>query len=185
MHGHHQQGRTAESAGLLQPLVENRVVNPKLSKTYKRFAFYEAMKRLNQTDIRRTVVLTGTRRVGKTTIQYQMIEALLQSGVPPQKIVFISMDHPMLKLSAMNEILECYHENIYPEQDVYYFFDEIQYAQDWDKWLKAIYDMQPDTKMVATGSASPVLVKGSQESGAGDGRPTRFRHCLSMSIVSC
>lgn len=73
----------------------------------------------------------------------------------------------MLKLSAMNEILECYHENIYPEQDVYYFFDEIQYAQDWDKWLKAIYDMQPDTKMVATGSASPVLVKGSQESGAG------------------
>ena len=125
------------------------------------------MKRLNQTDIRRTVVLTGTRRVGKTTIQYQMIEALLQNGVPPQKIVFISMDHPMLKLSAMNEILECYHENIYPEQDVYYFFDEIQYAQDWDKWLKTIYDMQPDTKMVATGSASPVLIKGSQESGAG------------------
>ena len=96
-----------------------------------------------------------------------MIEALLQSGVPPQKIVFISMDHPMLKLSAMNEILECYHENIYPKQDVYYFFDEIQYAQDWDKWLKTIYDMQPDTKMVATGSASPVLIKGSQESGAG------------------
>ena len=159
--------------GLLKVLVsynpwwKTGVVNPKLSKTYKRFAFYEAMKRLNQTDIRRTVVLTGTRRVGKTTIQYQMIEALLQSGVPPQKIVFISMDHPMLKLSAMNEILECYHENIYPEQDVYYFFDEIQYAQDWDKWLKAIYDMQPDTKMVATGSASPVLIKGSQESGAG------------------
>ena len=159
--------------GLLKVLVsytpwwKTGVVTPTLSKTYKRFAFYEAMKRLNQTDIRRTVVLTGTRRVGKTTIQYQMIEALLQSGVPPQKIVFISMDHPMLKLSAMNEILDCYHENIYPDQDVYYFFDEIQYAQDWDKWLKTIYDMQPDTKMVATGSASPVLVKGSQESGAG------------------
>ena len=89
------------------------------------------MKRLNQTDIRRTVVLTGTRRVGKTTIQYQMIEALLQSGVPPQKIVFISMDHPITRDLVLNEILECYHENIYPEQDVYYFFDEIQYAQDW------------------------------------------------------
>lgn len=93
-----------------------------------------------------------------------MIETLLQNGVLPQKIVFISMDHPMIKLSALNEILECYHENIYPEQDVYYFFGEIQYAQDWDKWLKTIYDMQPDTKMVATGSASPVLVKGNQES---------------------
>ncbi len=142
-------------------------INPKLSKTYKRFAFYEAMKLLTRQDIRRIVVLTGTRRVGKTTIQYQMIEELLKRGVPPQKIVFISMDHPMLKLSGFNDILECYHENIYPEQDVYYFFDEVQYAQDWDKWLKTIYDMQPDTKVVATGSASPALIKGNQESGAG------------------
>lgn len=142
-------------------------INPKLSKTYKRFAYYESMKLLQMENLRRTVILTGTRRVGKTTIQYQMIETLLKKGVQPQKIVFISMDHPMLKLSAMNEILECYHENIYPNQDVYYFFDEIQYAQDWDKWLKTIYDIQPDTKMVATGSASPVIIKGNQESGAG------------------
>ncbi len=142
-------------------------VNPKMAQPYKRFAFHEAMKRLDQTDIRRTVVLTGTRRVGKTTIQYQMIDNLLNRGVSPQKIVFISMDHPMLKLSGVNDVLECYHENVYADQDVYYFFDEIQYAQDWDKWLKTIYDMQPDTKVVATGSASPALIKGNQESGAG------------------
>ena len=142
-------------------------VNSKLLKTYKRFAFYEAMKRLTQTSLRRTIVLTGTRRVGKTTIQYQMIEDLLTHGIPPQKIVFISLDHPMLKLSDVQMILDCYHENIYAEQDVYYFFDEIQYAQDWDKWLKVIYDMQPDTQVIATGSASPALIKGNQESGAG------------------
>ena len=149
------------------PWWKSGIMNPKMSKIYKRFAFYEAMKRLNQTDIRRTVVLTGTRRVGKTIIQYQMIEALLTQGIAPQKIVFISMDHPMLKLSGFNEILECYHENVYADQDVYYFFDEVQYAQDWAKWLKTIYDMQPDTQMVATGSASPALVRGNQESGAG------------------
>lgn len=73
----------------------------------------------------------------------------------------------MLKLAGFNEILECYHENIYAEQDCYYFFDEVQYAQDWDKWLKTIYDTQPDTQVVATGSASPALIKGDQESGAG------------------
>lgn len=39
----------------------------------------------------------------------------------------------MLKLAGINDILECYHESIYPEQDTYYFFDEVQYAQDWDK----------------------------------------------------
>jgi len=149
------------------PWWKTGAVNPKLSKTYKRFAYHEAMKRLDEKTIRRIIVLTGTRRVGKTTIQYQMIEQLLRRGVSPQRIVFISMDHPMLKLSGFNDILECYHENIYANQDVYYFFDEVQYAQDWDKWLKTIYDMQPDTQVVATGSASPALMKGSQESGAG------------------
>ena len=149
------------------PWWKTGTISPQMSKTYKRFAFHEAMKRLADKGIRRSVVLTGTRRVGKTTIQYQMIESLLKSGVAPQKIVFISLDHPMLKLSQFQDVLECYHENIYAEQDVYYFFDEVQYAQDWDRWLKIIYDTQPDTRIVATGSASPALMKGSRESGAG------------------
>lgn len=136
-------------------------------KEYRRFAYYEAMKRLDQKDIRRTIVLTGTRRVGKTTIEYQMINTLLKRGISPERIVFISLDHPILKLSSLNDILDCYHENIWPAQDVYYFFDEIQYASNWDKWLKTIYDMQPETRCVATGSASPVLIRGNTESGAG------------------
>lgn len=143
------------------------MVHPGFLKQYRRFAYYEAMKRLEDTQIRRTVVLTGTRRVGKTTIEYQMIDALLKKGVSPGQIVFISLDHPMLKLSNLNDILECYHESVWPTQDVYYFFDEVQYANSWDKWLKTIYDTQPDTKCVATGSASPALVRGSAESGAG------------------
>lgn len=136
-------------------------------KKYRRFAYHEAMKRLDQTDLRRTVVLTGARRVGKTTIQYQMIDTLLSRGIQPQRMVFISMDHPMLKLSGLNDILECYHENVWAGQDCFYFFDEIQYASDWDQWMKTLYDTQPETQMVATGSASPALVKGSTESGAG------------------
>lgn len=142
-------------------------IDQRMAKTYKRFAFFEAMQWLEQRSLRRSVVLTGARRVGKTTIQYQMIQALLNRGVAPQRIIFISMDHPMLKLSGLDEVLTCYHENIHAEQDVYYFFDEIQYAQDWDRWLKIIYDTQPDAQIVATGSASPVLIRGNQESGTG------------------
>lgn len=112
-------------------------VSPVFQKNYKRFAYYEAMKRM-QGGIRRMVVITGARRVGKTTIEYQMINSLLEQGVPAQQIVFISLDHPMLKLAGMDDILECYHENVYAGQDVYYFFDEIQYATDWASWLKTI-----------------------------------------------
>ena len=142
-------------------------VNPELLRNYKRFAYYEAINRLENKSIRRTVILTGARRVGKTTIEYQLIHHLLQNGVPPQKIVFVSLDHPMLKLAGLNDVLECYHENIYANQDVYYFFDEIQYATDWSMWLKTLYDTQPTTKIVATGSASPALVRGNIESGTG------------------
>ena len=149
------------------PWWSNGAVNPALLRDYKRFAYHEAMKRLLNSDIRRTVVLTGTRRVGKTTIEYQMIDALLKDGVLPQQILFVSLDHPILKLAGLDEVLECYHENICATRDVYYFFDEVQYATDWAAWLKTIYDMYPETRVVATGSASPALVKGSTESGAG------------------
>lgn len=149
------------------PWWKTGIVRPELSKAYKRFAYYEAMKILSHETIRRTVILTGTRRVGKTTIQYQMIENLIQSGILPQRIVFISLDHPLLKLSKLNEILDCYERNIYGDENCYYFLDEVQYAADWAQWVKTIYDSNPLSRMVATGSASPALRKKASESGAG------------------
>ena len=38
----------------------------------------------------------------------------------------------MLKFGAFNGILERFHENVRVGQDCYYFFDEVQHAQDWD-----------------------------------------------------
>jgi predicted AAA+ superfamily ATPase len=113
------------------------------------------------------VILTGTRRVGKTTIMYQIIDSLMKSGIKPNRIVFISLDHPLLKLCKLNDILDCYRANIYGDEDCFYFLDEVQYAADWDQWVKTIYDTQPLSRMAATGSASPVLKKKSTESGAG------------------
>jgi predicted AAA+ superfamily ATPase len=149
------------------PWWKSGAVRPEFVKTYSRFAFYEVLKILTHESIRRTVILTGTRRVGKTTIQYQIIDHLLKSGVKPQQIVFASLDHPLLKLCQLNDILDCYHSNLYGDEDCYYFFDEVQYAADWDKWIKTIYDTRPLSRMVATGSASPVLKKKAAESGAG------------------
>ncbi|MCL2527197.1 MAG: ATP-binding protein [Defluviitaleaceae bacterium] len=149
------------------PWWKSGVMRQEYSKTYKRFAFHESMKILFHDTIRRTIVMTGTRRVGKTTIQYQIINELLKANVEPQRIIFVSLDHPLLKLSNLNDILECYHTNIYGDEDCFYFLDEVQYAADWDQWIKTIYDTKPLSRMVATGSASPVLRKKASESGAG------------------
>ena len=137
------------------------------AKPVKRFAYYEAMKILTHPDIRRMVLLTGARRIGKTTIMYQMIDALIQQGIKPERILYVSLDHPMLKLSSINEILKIYQQNIYPLDDVYCFFDEIQYADSWDSWLKTLYDTNKQCRIVATGSASPILVDKASESGVG------------------
>ncbi len=134
---------------------------------FKRNAFYRINDFLKESNLRRTIILSGLRRVGKTTILYQLIDKLLNDGVDPEKIIYISFDHPTLKDTDLGDLLNNYHDSVYSAKDVYYIFDEIQYARDWDRWLKVIYDQQPQTQIIATGSASPVLSKGHSESGVG------------------
>ena len=136
-------------------------------KPVKRFAWYEAMKIFTHKDLRRHVILSGARRVGKTTLLYQMIEELLEKGIDEKKILYISYDHPLLKFCAFDELMSIYENNVSSGEEVYLFFDEIQYANDWEKWLKIFYDTKPGWRIAATGSASPVLTQGASESGVG------------------
>lgn len=136
-------------------------------KPTKRFAFYEAIKLIQHPDIRRAVILSGARRVGKTTILYQIMDALIEQGVEPKNILYVSFDHPLLKFCKFDDILSIYENNISADSETYFFFDEIQYAENWEVWLKVLYDTKPSCKMAATGSASPVIAQGASESGVG------------------
>ncbi len=138
-----------------------------LIKPVKRLAFYEAKKIFYHPQIRREVILSGPRRVGKTTIMYQMMNEVVENFSPKQ-VLYVSFDHPMLKLCNIGEILEVFENNISNQaEELFLFFDEIQYASDWDTWLKTLYDQHPQYKIVATGSASPIISTKINESGAG------------------
>lgn len=137
------------------------------SKPHKRVAFYEALKIIRHETIRRFALLSGARRVGKTTILYQVIECLLDEGVNPKNILYASFDNPVIRQVPVEGVLSTY-ESLYPVEGTrYLFFDEIQYTDSWEMWMKVIYDERPDIRMAATGSASPILEKGSAESGTG------------------
>lgn len=137
------------------------------SKPQKRLAYYEALNIIGQKRIRRFLLLSGARRVGKTTIMYQIIEKLINDGINPKNILYISFDNPMIKMVNSNEVLKIF-DSLYTTNGMkYIFFDEIQYSENWELWLKVIYDTRKDICVVATGSASPVLEKGSSESGTG------------------
>lgn len=102
------------------------------NKPQKRLAYYEALKIMKHDTIRRFVVLSGARRVGKTTIMYQMIDALLSEGISPRNILYISFDNPILKMMSVEGVLSIY-ESLYPIEGMrYLFLDEIQYTENWE-----------------------------------------------------
>lgn len=83
-----------------------------LSKPVKRMAYYKVYSLLNHPTIRRYLILSGARRVGKTTILYQLIESLLRDKVHPKKILYVSFDHPLFKLCSFDQILSLYEINV-------------------------------------------------------------------------
>lgn len=121
-------------------------------------------------NIRRAVVLLGPRRVGKTVLLHHAIQRLLAEGVPPQRICYLSVDHPLYNGLSLERLLDLYREAAGVgdgEPDGYVFFDEIQYLKDWEVHLKSLVDSYPSLKCVASGSAAAALRLKSHESGAG------------------
>ncbi|MEM2430312.1 MAG: ATP-binding protein [Nitrososphaerales archaeon] len=113
-------------------------------------------------------MITGLRRVGKTTLLYQAIEKLLESE-NPNKILYFSFDESS---STLKEVLEFYEKKILkkPFEEVdraFIFFDEIQYAKDWPSILKQFYDLYPNLKFFISGSSSLLLSKEALEKLAG------------------
>lgn len=125
---------------------------------------------VTDTSIRRGIILMGPRRVGKTVMIYHTIEHLIESGVSPQKIIYLSIDTPIYNNIALEELFEFAREALGQKDQYggfYVFYDEIQYLKDWEVHLKSLIDSYRDVKFVASGSAAAALRMKSRESGAG------------------
>lgn len=120
---------------------------------------------------RRGVILMGPRRVGKTVMLFHTIEELIQQGVSPQKIIYLSIDTPIYNNTSLEELLLLARESLKqsdaPMDGYYVFYDEIQYLKDWEIHLKSLIDSYRNIKFVASGSAAAALRMKSVESGAG------------------
>lgn len=120
--------------------------------------------------IRRSVILMGPRRVGKTVMIFHTIEKLIEDGVDPQKIIYLSIDTPVYNNISLERLFSFAREALKQSDDIggyYVFYDEIQYLKDWEAHLKSLADSYRDVKFVASGSAAAALKMKSNESGAG------------------
>jgi predicted AAA+ superfamily ATPase len=72
--------------------------NGYIDKCYQDFpkrAYFSSFYKLVQQDINRAIVLMGPRRVGKTVMAFQAIDALLTEGISPYNVLYISLETPL------------------------------------------------------------------------------------------
>ena len=117
--------------------------------------------------IRRFPVLIGPRRVGKSTILFQMIDQLLQSGIKPDQIFYTSLDTAAFEETGILKLFLLYRSQITQTEPFFLFVDEVQKDHDWTSVLKFIYDSFPSARVVATGSASFKIETQYNETGEG------------------
>lgn len=120
-------------------------------------------------NVRRSIILMGPRRVGKTVMLQQLISDTIKEGVLPNSILFVSIDTPLYSGMPLQRLLDLFHKQTGcdPDGRRLIIFDEIQYLRDWEVHLKVLTDQFPNTRFVASGSAAAALRLKSQESGAG------------------
>ncbi|MBI2058767.1 MAG: ATP-binding protein [Nitrospirae bacterium] len=118
---------------------------------------------------RRAVVLMGPRRVGKTILLYHAIQQLIEQGVRPRNICYLSIEAPVYSGCRLEHLVELYAQMAESPklENCFIFFDEIQYLRGWEVHLKRLVDDYGKTRFVASGSAAAALKLKSTESGAG------------------
>lgn len=152
----------------LNPWWATNQVSDALARPVQRLAYYEVRSWLEHAELHRAIILSGARRVGKTTILYQLAQRFIDDGVPPDHIMYASFDHPILKVTPLQQVVDIFVNNVSADSEgLVLLLDEIHYASDWSLWLKRLVDENPTIKIIATGSASVELGAGGVESGVG------------------
>ena len=120
-------------------------------------------------NVRRSTVLMGPRRVGKTVMLHQFVAQALRNGIPGSSIMFASVDTPLYSGMPLDRLLSLFEEQTQndPAGRRIVIFDEIQHLKDWEIHLKVLTDRHPNTRFIVSGSAAAALKLKSQESGAG------------------
>lgn len=125
-------------------------------------AFYDRMMQCGDGNV---LVLAGPLRAGKTVMLRQLVAQLIESGVKPANVFYCSMTTPSYTAADIGVLFEMfcrrYHHG--PNAEIYVFFDEIQYAKDWEKSLLKLAKMRPKAKIIgAISSGAPAIVSGTK-----------------------
>ncbi|HQJ61007.1 MAG TPA: AAA family ATPase, partial [bacterium] len=103
-------------------------------------------------DVNHIIAISGARRSGKSYLFRQLLSHLLKNSIPAANILFLNFEDPFFATQANNaEILDKifteYKVLKNPEGRTYLFFDEIQNIQNWQLWVRELYDRDDTVKI--------------------------------------
>ena len=107
---------------------------------------------------REIIILTGLRRIGKTTILKQAINQLLTNKIKPENVFFISLDSFNLLEHSIHQLIEEYRK-LYKKSasDFFYLFlDEVASRENFEQELKSLYDNE-NIKIICSSSIATLM----------------------------
>lgn len=102
-------------------------------------------------------ILTGVRRCGKSTILKLLIEKLQKErGILPEQIVAMRFDSMEYEDMTTKELFALAKARLCPNQKTYFFLDEVQEVDGWEKVLNSLA-ADYDVDLYVTGSNSRMM----------------------------
>lgn len=103
-------------------------------------------------DKRQIISIVGLRRVGKSTLMFQLIDRLIEEGTNPRNILYFTFD---IKDNGLKEILKTFREDLPGQKEgmKYIFLDEVQKLDGWAEAIKVFYDLDEKLKFIISGSS--------------------------------
>ncbi len=107
-------------------------------------------------------VLIGQRRVGKSYILRQIASKLISEGVKSENILYINKEYMELatlrNAVELEQLYKAYREALKPIGKVYVFIDEIQYIDEWERFVNShSQDFAEPSELFISGSNSNLL----------------------------
>lgn len=114
------------------------------------------------------VELVGLRRVGKSTLLFQIINYLIkEKKINPYNIFYFTFDEKQLNIEELLNLYLVQTQIDYKKEKIFVFLDEIQKLDNFQNQIKVYFDLYPNIKFFISGSTSLFIRKKTQESLAG------------------
>ncbi len=107
-------------------------------------------------------VIVGQRRTGKSYLLRQIASSLLASGVKSENIFYVNKEYMELitlrNAVELEELYRTYRNELKPQGKVYIFIDEIQYIDEWERFVNShSQDFAEQCELFVSGSNSNLL----------------------------